>query len=46
MRKLFLLKTILAGSGVSTGSTVGDEFNEYDNTYSRKTFSVWGDDEE
>ena len=34
------VQTILAGSGVTDGSTVGDEFNDEDKTYSRKTFSV------
>ena len=36
--------TILAGSGVTTGSTVGKEFNGDDVTYSRQS-NIWDEDE-
>ena len=36
--------SLLAGSGVKTGSTLGEEYTSTDVTYARQT-SVWGDDE-
>ena len=36
--------SLLAGSGVETGSTLGEEYASTDVTYARQT-SVWGDDE-
>ena len=37
---------LMNGSGVKTGGTLQGVYNSDDVTYTRKSFSVWGEEEE